>query len=382
MAKQSIENPKEKQSQSTKEKILAILENESKNQNSISGQEIAEKLNISRAAVWKAINSLREQGFDIHGKTNDGYELNSIFSETTNENDLFSYSLFKSTFEHFFPQESTCHIEVFSTIDSTNSYATRLLSTVGSLRNSSGGLTESGKKYHKAIILSESQSAGRGRMGRTFYSPEKTGIYLSLIYAPKGGIQNPAKITAFSAVAIVRAIKKLYGINASIKWVNDIYLNSKKVAGILTEGFTNFETGLIESCVIGIGINIAENENDFPKDLREIATSIEESIKKTSTLKNSDFSVHGKKISRVRLAAEIVGQVFNILESPNDDSIWKEYKSSSFLIGQTVTVHPIIGDEKNSYEAKVIDIDKNAGLVVSLSDNSKRVLSSGEVSLH
>lgn len=344
----------------TKEKILLIL---SKKQNiSISGEVLAKQCNVSRAAIWKAVNSLRGEGYLIVGTTNGGY----IFSEN---NDVFSKEIFQKEFETNFPKFKNSYLECYKEIDSTNSYAKRLLAQVGNLRDQNSNLTLAGKKYHNAIIVAESQSAGRGRLGRTFYSPAKTGIYLSIICSPKNGISKPAKLTAFSAVAVCRAIKKLYNIDASIKWINDIFINNKKVAGILTEGIMNFETSQIESAIIGIGINIQNNSEAFPEEVKKIVGAI-----------TSSDECSKNKISRCQLAAEVAGQVLSILNE-DSHSVISEYKSLSFLLGKKIQVHPIIDNTKNAYEAKAIDLDENAGLIVELADGSKKILNCGEVSI-
>ena len=145
----------------TKEKVLKLLV-EAKGR-AVSGEVLAAECGVSRAAVWKAINSLREAGSSIEGTTNGGYVLA--------DNDVFTPELFSETFSNRFPELSDCHIECFKEIDSTNTYAKRLLAECGNLRDSSGQLTPAGKKYHKAVIVAEKQTAGRGRLGRTFVSP-------------------------------------------------------------------------------------------------------------------------------------------------------------------------------------------------------------------
>lgn len=344
----------------TKEKVLEIL-NKNK-ESAVSGEKLAEVCGVSRAAVWKAVNSLREQGYPIEGTTNGGYILGA-------NADVFSLEHFSAAFDCVYAESKNVHIECFKQIDSTNTYAKRLLSEAGNLRDADGMLTQAGQKFHKSVYVAESQTAGRGRLGRTFYSPEKTGIYLTVVYAPKGGITQPARLTAVSAVAICRVLKKLYKINPQIKWINDIFVNGKKISGILTEGFTNFETGTIESAIIGIGINISDNPDVFPEDVAKVAGSIT----------GAGHAEAG--VSRCQLAAGITAEVLNILEENNAD-VMKEYKDLSFIIGQTVEVHPIIGDDKSVYSAKAIDIDDEAGLVVQLEDGTTKTLSSGEVSLH
>ena len=340
----------------TKELVLEALSQAKQNRTAVSGEELAKKCQVSRAAIWKAVDSLRKEGFTIQGTTNGGYILEE-------NNDIVSPALFYSYIKNNYPANDThdashkdlhnIKVECFKEIDSTNLYAKKLLAAT--------------PRLDKTVIIAEHQTAGRGRLGRTFYSPAKTGIYLSAIYSPANPITNPAKITAFSAVAVCRAIKKLYGIETKIKWINDIFYNDKKICGILTEGFTNFETSLIESAIIGIGINIEENNEAFPEDVKKIAGAI--FSKSTDT-----------HITRCELAAEVSVQLYKILEEPSE-SVFEEYKQLSFLLGKTLTVYPVIGDEKSSYKAKAIDIDENACLVVELSDGTQKTLFSGEVSL-
>ncbi|MCR5188546.1 MAG: hypothetical protein K6C97_06385, partial [Treponema sp.] len=144
------------------------------------------------------------------------------------------------------------------------------------------------------------------------------------------------------------------------------FIGGKKVCGILTEGFTNFESGIIESAVVGIGINISDNQDIF--NANKIAGSI--------TGDKED-----EKVTRCQLAALVAGETLKIFEE-DPAKVMKEYRDASFLIGDTVQVHPIIGDDKSAYMAKVLDIDDKAGLLVQLEDGSRKTLNSGEVSLH
>lgn len=339
----------------TKDTVLNILEDNK--EKVISGEELAQKCSVTRAAIWKAVNALRSDGYVIEGATNGGYVLKE-------DDDAFSQALLTSYFKENFPAFKDSYIEVFKEIDSTNTQARRLLTEAGSLRDENDELTESGKKYHKSFIVAEKQTAGRGRMGRTFVSPAKTGIYLTMIYAPKGGISDPAKVTAFAAVAVCRAVKALCEVEPKIKWINDIFVNGKKISGILTEGFANFETGRIDAAYVGIGINIKDNPEVFKGDVARVAGSL--SAKKAP--------------KRYEIASQIAGQFFTVMESAPEEII-REYKEKSFLIGQTIDVHPVIGDDRKIYSAKVVDIDDDAGLVVELPDGSRKTLRSGEVSL-
>ena len=343
----------------TKQKVFEIL-SESKG-SYVSGEKLAQECGVSRAAIWKAVKAIRDEGFLIEGTNNNGYTLSE-----NQTGDILSQAVLEYTLAQAFPEYTQSHIECFDTLDSTNTYAKKLL-------------TQEASKYHQAIIVAEAQTAGRGRIGRTFESPAGTGIYVSLIITPKGGITQPAVITAWSAVAVSRAIKKLYGVQPAIKWINDIYVQNdgvlKKAAGILTEGITNFETGRIESAVIGIGVNIKPSDKIKKSAAKNIAGFL------TQAPRIADAPETKGLPTRARFISEIAGQVFKIFEEPAEKVI-QEYKDLMFLIGKTLTVYPLIGDEKSAYTAKAIDVDQDAGLVVELKDGERKTLSSGEVTLH
>ena len=342
----------------TKQKVFEILS--ASKGSYISGEKLAQECGVSRAAIWKAVKAIRDEGFLIEGTNNNGYSLSEYQTD-----DILSQAVLEYTLGQTFPEFAHSHIECFETIDSTNTYAKKLAA-------------QDASKYHQAIITAQSQIAGRGRIGRTFESPSGTGVYLSLIITPQGGITQPAVITASAAVAVCRAIKKLYGVQPAIKWINDIYVQNdgvlKKAVGILTEGITNFETGQIESAVIGIGVNISPSDKIKKSAAKDIAGFL-------ANAPRIDDSPENHTPSRAQFISEIAGQVFNILNEPLP-AVIAEYKSMMFLFGKPLTVHPLIGDDKSAYTAKAIDLDENAGLVVELTDGTKQVLSSGEVTLH
>ena len=343
----------------TKQKVFNIL---AENKGSyVSGEKLAAACNVSRAAIWKAVKAIRDEGFVIEGTNNNGYTLAG--EQTT---DSLSQQVLEYTLAQAYPEFAQSHIEYFETIDSTNTYAKTLLA-------------QNNKNYHQTIIAAASQTAGRGRLGRSFESPEGTGVYLSLIITPKDGITQPALITASTAVAVCRTIKKLYGVEPAIKWINDIYVSNgrklKKAVGILTEGITNFETGQIESAVIGIGVNISPSDKIKKSEAKDIAGFITQAPQIDGRAQPESLP------SRARVISEIAGQVFKIFDEPVKKVI-AEYKSLMFLIGKKLTVHPLIGDDKTAYKATAIDLDKNAGLIVKLPDGTKKTLNSGEVTLH
>ena len=343
----------------TKQKVFELL---TKNKGShISGEKLAQECGVSRTAIWKTVKAIREDGFVVEGTNNNGYTL-SADSGT----DVLSKAVLEYELKQAFPEFAGSHIECFESIDSTNTYAKKLAA-------------QDPTKYHHAIITAETQTSGRGRIGRTFESPAGTGVYLSLIITPQSGITQPAVITASAAVAVCRAIKKLYGVQPAIKWINDIYVQNdgvlKKAVGILTEGITNFETGLIESAVIGIGVNIKPSDKIKKSAAKDIAGFV------TLAPQIDDNQQPTPTPTRARFIAQIAGEVFKILDEPLKNII-SEYKSLMFMLGQTLQVHPLIGDDSTTYTAKAIDIDENAGLVVELKDGTTKTLSSGEVTLH
>lgn len=336
----------------------------------ISGEELAQTCSVSRAAIWKAIRSLEEEGFKIEAATNRGYRL---LSSPDKLNPSKISSLIKES----------CGAQVktftFEEIDSTNSEAKRRAVETGSFRDAEGNLTEKGASAHLSLFAAECQTGGKGRLGRTFVSPKDCGVYFSLLYSPRGGVKNPALYTAAAAVSVKRAVSKLYGESSQIKWVNDVFLAGKKICGILVEGIANFETGTIDAAVVGIGINIRKNPA-LSGEITKIAGSIEES----KSLKNEEMP----EISKNELVAEVIKNLIGFYSGfeNNDEKIKSamvdEYRSSSLLAGKTVTVNPVAGTNGETYSAKVKDVDEEMKLIVECEDGEIRRLSSGEVSLH
>ncbi len=369
---------------STKQKVLQVLLSAGRNTDSsdnsdggfVSGQELAQKCNVSRTAIWKAVNSLTDEGLEIEAVTNRGYRIK-------NQDDILSENRLLS----LIPNDLKISFKVFSEIDSTNLECKRLCAQAANLHNADGSLSQKGKELNFHVVLADSQTAGRGRLGRSFYSPAKSGLYLSMIYIPQNVAILPAKITATAAVAVCRAIKTVFNLETKIKWVNDIFVNNKKICGILTEGFTDFETGRIEAAIIGIGINILEADKGFPKEIENVAGSI--------LGKNHQSTKRNELAARV--ATELASLYMSQEKSPESQksytsesvqqqpenpvkTIMQEYKERTFLIGQTVEISPVI-DGKEKYNATVIDITDEASLVVKKEDGTQAVLQSGEVSL-
>lgn len=318
---------------SVKSRVLEIMEkNRSK---AISGQELADYLSVSRAAIWKAIRSLKEEGYQIEATTNKGYLL-------MDNNDILSGEGIKTYLQ---PEYQNNPVIVYKQIDSTNLEGKKI-AAVGT--------------KHGTVILAEEQTEGRGRLGRSFYSPAQTGIYMSIILKPQKSLNDFLLITVAAAVGVCRVIKKLTDKKPQIKWVNDIFLDNKKICGILTEAVSNFEIGMVESVILGIGINIKTNENQFPEELREIAGSL--------------FS---EGITRNQIAAEIINEIMKLSENLEDKTLIEEYKKYSLVLGK------IISYNKNGeiYTAKAIDINNQGNLVVENEQGETYIIQSGEVSI-
>lgn len=234
-------------------------------------------------------------------------------------------------------------IKVFDEINSTNIYAKQL--------------ALDGAK-HGTLVVANHQTQGRGRLGRSFYSPPNSGIYLSIFLDPSCISHPPDLITVIACVAVCRAIETLLNKKPQIKWVNDIFIDKKKVCGILTEAVTLSANSEFAYFVVGIGINI--NTKGFPSDIKTVAGSIT-----------------NKDISRNKLIALIADNLLKLCSEPKTSQIINEYKNRSFLLGKEIS---FIKDNV-PFQATVCDISNDAGLVVKLNNGEMLTLKSGEVSL-
>ncbi|MBQ3687882.1 MAG: biotin--[Treponema sp.] len=264
----------------------------------------------------------------------------------------------------------------------------------GPLLNADGSRTERGQQLNLTLLAAASQSAGRGRIGRRFWSPDGSGIYFSFIYIPEGGIRDPGRITAAAAVGVCRAADSLYGIRSGIKWVNDVYVGGKKVSGILTEGWTApfpatpqehppaARMGAIlpppvQAAVVGIGINIRTG-GKLPPELSAKAGGLADEAERLGCP-----SDRAAAVTRSRLLAACMAHILRILPDGDrrEEDIGQEYASRSILTGREVTVIPLIGSETRRYRARVTGIGSSLGLLVRTQDGRQQELTSGEVSL-
>ena len=312
-----------------KEELMRILtENPGRE---ISGQELADALGVSRTAVWKAANGLVAEGCEIEAGRNRGYRL-------VNGGDLLSVGAVKA----FLPPElQENEIILLKTVDSTNTYAKKL---------AADGARDG------TLVIAEQQTAGRGRRGNSFYSPPKSGLYMTVILRPEMHAADTDLFTICAGCGVCRAVEELSETKPLIKWVNDVYLDGKKICGILSEATTDFESGNVDSVVTGIGINISTE--DFPNGLGSKAGSI------------------GVSITRARLAAAVCRELLYCLGRSRAENI-ADYKTRSLVLGRMVS----FVRNGESYSAAAVDIDDRGRLVVELVGGGTMALDSGEISV-
>jgi len=229
----------------------------------VSGEALKELFGVSRTTIWKYIKELREEGYDIGSSSKKGYML-------LNVPDLNAYEIADDLQTNILGRE----IIYLDNVDSTNNYAKKI---------SSEGCLEG------TVVVSEQQSSGRGRLGRDWHSERGKGIWMSVVLRPSIESERVQIITLAAAVAVVKAINYVTGIETGIKWPNDILLDGKKLCGILTEMSSEVER--INYLILGIGINVSQSKNDFPENLREQATSLKIF---SQSLNNEDFVVFNR----------------------------------------------------------------------------------------
>ena len=305
-----------------KEQILAMLVEGER-----SGGKIAETLGVSRAAVWKCVETLRKEGHNITAVTGSGYRLEP-------DNMLGSAKI-----KHF--MRSEWEIETLAETTSTNDVAKRFAAA----------------GRDRLAVIADRQSAGKGRLSRSFSSPAGAGLYLSAVVRPKLTMADCGKITAYAGIVTARAVEGLCGAPVTIKWVNDLFMNGKKICGILTESSVSLENGSSEYAVVGIGVNVRKGA--LPDELKGIATSVEDEC--------------GRTIDRNELAAAILDGLWNMDEEIAKGDFLDEYRARSCVIGRTVNVN-------GKFYAEAVAIDDDCSLILK-DGNGTMKFSAGEVSL-
>ncbi|WP_127836607.1 biotin--[acetyl-CoA-carboxylase] ligase [Clostridium prolinivorans] len=320
-----------------KKQILKLLKEN--NNDFLSGEYISRTLGVSRSAIWKHIKQLKEEGYKIEAVSNKGYKLKSSPDLLTLEEiePYLNSSVIGRNFVYF------------NSIDSTNNAAKKIADDENS---------------HGTVLISEEQTNGKGRLGRHWISPKYKGIWMSIILKPNLDPIDASKITQIAAAAVTLSLLEM-NIKASIKWPNDIILNHKKVCGILTE--MNAELTNIHHVIVGIGINVNADKEDFPDDLKNIATSLK--------------IESNNKINRQILTAKILNN-FEILYDKfinnNDiESSLKICREYSAILGSEI----IIINKGKKVSAKALDIDEEGKLIVKYSNGNIEKIISGEISI-
>lgn len=317
--------------------ILKLLKKN--NEDFLSGQYISDNLGVTRSAIWKHMKLLKEEGYEIEAVSNKGYRLVS-------SPDLLTLEEIEPYLTSSVIGRKIIH---FDTIGSTN---------IEAKKNSDE------EDAHGTVVISEEQVSGRGRLGRQWVSPKYKGIWMSIILKPDLSPMDAVKLTQIAAAAVALASAEL-GIKALVKWPNDIVVNHKKVCGILTE--MNAELTKIHYVIVGIGINVNIDDQDFPEDIKSIATSLKIESK--------------NEVNRQKLTGKILSQfeiLYNKFIKENDiEASVKICREYSALLGKEILV---ISREGN-IPAKALDIDEAGRLIVQYDDGTIEKLISGEVSI-
>lgn len=322
----------------TKQKVLTILR-KYQNQTYVSGEAISRELGVSRAAVNTAVNSLREMGYTVDSVTRRGYMLTYVPDRITRE-ELSAY----------LPPSRLDHVICLESVDSTNTHLKHMVVE---------GCAEG------TVVIAEQQTNGRGRLGRSFQSPSRRGIYLSVYLRPRFDPRNAAALTSWTAVAVRRAIHTACGIDTDIKWVNDLILKRKKICGILTEVMFEGESGGMGAVIIGIGINVNQEESEFDEEIRQKASSLRQ--------------LTGRTYNRAALAAQLIIELDRMSQSATIGcpGYIEEYRAHNITVGNVVTVSTPNGDRVGFAEA----VNDDFSLRVRFSDGTVRDLAYGEAAV-
>lgn len=318
-----------------KEEILRLLRSAD---GYISGQELCNRFGVSRTAVWKAINQLKEAGYEIEAQQNKGYRLMAA-------PDLMTEAEIKSLMHTEWVAKEVLY---FDTIDSTNTKARELAE----------------KGYPSGtLVVADKQESGKGRRGRSWVSPSGTGIFMTLMIKPDINPNNASMLTLVAALAVAKAITSVTGEEAMIKWPNDIVVNSKKVCGILTEMNAQFD--YINHIVVGIGINV-HNES-FPEEISQMASSLM-------------IEAGGRRFHRAQIIAETMAyfeQYYDtFLKTQDLSALVREY--DELLVNRNKSVRVL--DPKEPFDGKAMGITSKGELIVDTWE-SRKLVSSGEVSV-
>lgn len=320
--------------------VLALLR--AQGEEFLSGEEISGRLGLSRTAVWKAVDALRREGYEIEARAGLGYRLTGTPDALT---ELEIRSFLEET--AVVGRELQC----FDEIDSTNNYAKRI-----ALSGAPDG----------TVIVADCQTAGRGRMDRSFQSPKGKGIYLTALLRPELPPERLLPVTALAGVAVCAAVEWVCGVRPGLKWPNDPVLGSRKLCGILTELSVEAETGRVQYLVLGIGVNVLQTAEDFTPEVAEMATSLAMAL--------------GRPVSRPALAAALIEELdrlYTALRAGDLSEYLAAYRRDCVNLGKAVQLISPAGRET----VTAVGIDGDFGLVVRGADGEERAVRSGEVSV-
>ncbi|MDW8758345.1 bifunctional biotin--[acetyl-CoA-carboxylase] ligase/biotin operon repressor BirA [Streptococcus suis] len=306
----------------TYQKIYLLLKEK---EDYISGEDLAQELGISRTSIWKAIRQLEAHGLTIEAARNRGYKLA--------EGDLLLPDLIAEELQ------LPVHLK-------TDSDSTQLDAKQG---------IEAGHKS-PALYLAPYQNKAKGRFGRPFYASKSGGIYMSLRLSPNVLFLEFKPYTILAAAAVVKAIQSLCDLDIQIKWVNDIYLGQKKVAGILTEAISSMENQRVTDVIIGVGINV--HIDDFPKELRQSAGNLFDD--------QPPFTRN-----------QLITAIWKAFFETDEQELIALYKEKSLVVGQQVS----FVENQVEFKGKAIAVTDTGNLVIQLDNGKAKIISSGEISL-
>lgn len=321
-----------------RKKILAAF-TESKNE-FLSGQYLADLIGCSRTAVWKHIEELRKEGFELEAVRRKGYRI----VKTPEKVSADEIRLGLKT--EFMGQ----NIYYEETVDSTQKIAHRL-----SMENAPEG----------TLVIADEQLQGKGRLGRSWHSPKYTGVWMSIILRPDIPVGKTPQLTLLTAVAVVQAIQEITGLEPRIKWPNDILLNGKKVTGILTE--LQAEADKVHAVIVGIGINANQKTEDFPLEIRSKATSL--------------FIESGKKVNRSELIRAVLAKLeklYKLYLSNGFEPVKILWESYALSIGKTITARTL----NKTITGKALGITEDGVLKIEDADGKIHYVYSADIDLN
>jgi len=318
----------------TKDQVLALLKG---TQDFLSGEEMSRRLKISRAAVHMAVTQLRGEGYEVRSATNRGYRLMSA-PDRLNMGEILPW----------LPKGRAERVLFLECVESTNTFLRRETSAPA-------GMT----------VVAGEQTGGRGRQGRSFYSPRDMGVYLSMLVRPDASHADIAGVSACAAVAVSDAIEAVSGARPGVKWVNDLLLGGKKICGILTELAVEAETGRVEHLIVGAGVNVNQSPGDFPEELRDIATSVR--------------AFTGKGVDRGRLAGEMIRGLDALFSGwpDNKPKYLEAYRRDCVTLGREVVITQ--GDSVRHAFSE--DLGDDFSLIVRFPDGRRETLRYGDLSV-